>query len=293
MAVQTKGKKVLHGICFILLGILLFLLFLYLGFPFETLKRRIIWELEAKTPFQYEIQDLHPHLLSGLAFKNVVISVAVDSKKLRVLTIERCRITLYPIPLVWGKVSLRLWGEVLGGILEGDFFRRGKQGELTLSAKDVNLQHVHILREITDVEVGGVLEGKGRVAVKEGNISEQSGSVEFVVNEAIVSKLPLPGIAPLRVGRIQGSVDLKLGRVIIKRLTFSGGDLDGQMVGNILLNFPVSESRVNLRITIKPSAKFESRYRLFLSLLGQEGRTGDPYTFSLRGTVRDPRLVGK
>ena len=293
MAVQTKGKKVLHGICFILSGIFLFFLFLYLGFPFETLKQRIIWELEAKTPFQYEIEDLHPYRLSGLAFKNVVISVPVDSKKLRVLSIEQCRITLWPIPLVWGKVSLRLWGEVLDGTLEGDFFRRGKQGELTLSGKDVNLQRVHIFREITDVEVEGVLEGKGRVAVKEGNISEQSGSAEFVINEAIVRKLPLPGIAPLRVGRIQGSVDLKLGRVIIKRLTFSGGDLDGQVVGNILLNSPVSESRINLRITIKPSSKFESRYRLFLSLLGQEGKIGDPYTFSLRGTVRHPRLVGK
>jgi type II secretion system protein N len=288
-----KGKKVLQSICFVLFGIFLFLLFLYLTFPFETLKQRIIWELEAKTPFQYEIEDLHPHLLSGLAFKNVVISAAVDSKKLRVLTIERCRITLLPIPLVWGKVSLSLWGKVLDGTLEGDFFKKGGRGELTLSGRDVNLQRVHVLREITDVEVGGMLQGRAKVAMKKGNIPEQSGSAEFVIDEAVLRKLPLPGIAPLRAGRIQGSVDLKLGRIVIKRLTFSGGDLNGQVVGNILLNSPVSESRINLRITIKPSSEFDSKYRLFLSLLGQEEKTMGLYTFSLRGTVRRPLLMGK
>ena len=65
MAVQMKGKRVLHAVIFILLGVFLFIFFLYIGFPYETLERRIIGELEAKTPFRYEIEEVRPHLLSG------------------------------------------------------------------------------------------------------------------------------------------------------------------------------------------------------------------------------------
>jgi len=46
LAVQMKGKRVLHAVIFILLGVFLFIFFLYIGFPYETLERRIIGETD-------------------------------------------------------------------------------------------------------------------------------------------------------------------------------------------------------------------------------------------------------
>jgi type II secretion system protein N len=288
-----KGKKVLHVVIFILLGVFLFILFLYIGFPYETLKRRIIGELEAKTPLRYEIEQIRPHPLSGLTFKNVVIYASVDSKKVKVLSVERFRITLSLLPLLWRRVHLRLWGEVLDGTVEGEFSRKGRGGDLTLVGRDVNLQRIHFLREVKGVEMAGTLEGKTMIVLREGDFSGQSGSAEFLINEAVLSRLPLPGIAPLGMGQIRGNIELDRGKVTIKRLASSGGDLNGQVLGNIFLNSHLPRSRLNLRITIKPSAKFDSRYRILLSLLGRQGKTEGIYACSLKGTLLRPRLVTK
>ncbi len=286
-----KGKKVLHAVIFILLGIFLFILFLYLGFPYETLKRRIIGELEAKTPFRYEIEQIRPHPLSGLTFKNVVIYALVDSKRVKMVSVERFRISLSLLPLLRKRVHLRLWGALLDGTVEGEFSRRGRGGDLTVVVRDVNLQGIHFLREVKGVEMAGTLEGKTMIVLREGHFSEQSGSAEFLISEAMLSRFPLPGIAPLRVGDIQGNIELKQGKVTIKQLASSGRDLNGQVLGNIFLNSDLPKSRLNLKITIKASAKFDSKYGILLSLLGRQGETKGVYAFSLEGTVLHPRLV--
>ncbi len=293
MTIQMKGKKAFHAVIFILLGILFFILFLYIGFPYDTLKRRITGELEAKTPFLYEIEEVRPYPLSGLTFKNVVIYVLVGSKKVKVLGVDRFRVTLSLPPLLWRKVYLRLWGEILGGTVEGEVTKRGDKGELMLVGRDVNLQQVNILRDAVGVEMAGILRGKTAFTLGEGGVYEQSGTAEFTISEAIVSRLPLPGVAPLRVGGVQGRLELKRGNVIIKSLAFSGGDLNGQVLGNIFLNPNFSQSRLNLRITIKPSAEFDPRYRVLLSLLGRQGQKEGFYAFSLKGTLLHPRLVTK
>ncbi len=293
MAIPMKGKKAFHVVISILLGILLFILFLYIGFPYEVLKRRIIGELEVKTPFLYEIEEVRPYPLSGLTFKNVDIYALVGSERAKVLDVERFRVTISLLPLLWRKISLRLWGKVLGGTVEGGIYERGGQGELTLLESDVKLQQVHILRDVVGVEMAGILNGKTMFTLGEGGISRQSGTAEFVITEAMLNRLPLPGIAPLRVGRIQGSIELKRGNVIIKRLAFTGGDLNGEVLGNIFLNPHFYQSRLDLRITIKPSAEFDPRYQAILSLLDRQGRTEGFYAFSLRGTLLQPRLVTK
>lgn len=293
LTIQMKGKKAFHAIIFILLVILLFIFFLYIGFPYDALKRRIKGELEAKTPFLYEIEELLPHPLSGLTFKKVVIYASVDSKRARVLGVDRFRVALSLIPLLWRKVHLRLWGDILEGTLEGEITRRGGNGELTLWGSDVNLQQIDILRDVGGVEMAGILRGKTVLTLGEGSISEQTGTAEFTITEAILRRLPLPGVAPLRLGRIQGKLELKRGNIIIKRLAFSEGDLSGQVLGNILLNPNFSQSRLNLRITIKPSAKFDPRYRILLSLLGRQRQTEGLYAFFLKGTLHHPRLVTK
>ncbi len=293
MTIGMKGKKAFHPVIFVLLVILLFMVFLYIGFPYESLKRRIIEELEVKTPFLYEIEEVIPYPLLGLTFKNVVIYSMVGPKKIKVLGIERFRVTISLLRLLKGEVHFRLWGEVFGGIVEGGTSKRRDQGELRLWGRDINLRRIHILSDVLGVEMAGILKGKTGLTFGEGGISRQSGTAEFTIREAMLSRLPVPGLAPLPVGLIQGNIELRDGSAIIKRLAFSGGDFNGQVLGNIFLNPTFSQSRLNLRVTVKPSAKFDPKHRALLSLLGRRGKTEGIYSFSLRGTLGSPRMVMK
>jgi type II secretion system protein N len=291
LIIQMKGKKALHAIIFVLIGILFFILFLYLGFPYESLRRRIIGELEAKTPFVYEIEKVLPHPLLGLSFKNAVISSIIGTKKVKVLEIERLRVAISLLQLIRGRISLRFWGDTLGGTVEGRLSKSGSQGKLILLGKEMNLRKLHVLRNVVGVEMVGVLRGKTALTLGGGDISRQSGTAEFTVSEVKLTKLPLPGLAPLEVGLIQGSLEMKSRNVIVKRLAFSGGDFPGEVLGNILLDAPLSQSRLNLRITVKPSAQFDPKHRVLLSLLGRRGKTEGSYGFSLRGTLGHPQIV--
>ncbi len=288
-----KGKKALHAVIFIFLGVFLFILFLSMGFPYEALKRRIIGELEAKTPFRYEIEQIRPHPLLGFAFKNIGVYALVDSKKVKVLGVERLRITLSILPLVWRKVYFRFWGRMLDGTVDGDFSKKERENQLTLAGRNVNLQRVQFLREVKGVEITGILEGKTLMILREGDLSGHSGSAEFQINEVMLNRLPLPGIGPLRVGQIQGSIELERGKVIIKRLVSSEGDFNGQVLGNILLNSHLPQSRLNLKITIKPSGKLDPRYQMLLSLFDPQSKTGGVYAFSLKGTLLQPRFSAR
>ncbi len=291
MTIQIKGKKGLQAVIFVLIGILLFILFLYLGFPYEPLRRRVIGELEAKTPFVYEIEKVHPHLPLGLTFKNTVISCLVGTKKVKVLGIERLRLTASLLQLLGRKISLRLWGEILGGVVEGRLSKGRGQAELTLLGREMNLRQIQTLRDVVGVEMAGILEGKTALTLGEGGISQQSGTAEFTISEAAFNRLPLPGLAPLRIGLIQGSLEMKRGNIIIKHFAFSGGDFNGEVLGNILLDSRLSQSRLNMRITIKPSAKFDPKHQVLLSLLGRRGKAEGFYAFSLRGTLGHPQIV--
>lgn len=290
MIIQMKGKKALHAIISVLIGILFFILFLYLGFPYESLRRRIIGELEAKTPFVYEIEKVLPHPLLGLSFKNAVISSIIGTKKVKVLEMERLRVAISLIQLLRGRTSLRLWGDTLGGTVEGRLSRSGGQTKLTLLGREMNLRKIQVLRDVVGVEMVGILRGKTTLTLGEGDISRQSGTAEFTVSEGKFSKLPLPGLAPLGVGLIQGSLEMKGGNVIVKRFAFSGGDFNGEVLGNILLDARLSQSRLNLRITIKPSAQFDPKHRVLLSLIGRREKTEGSYGFSLRGTLGNPQI---
>jgi type II secretion system protein N len=182
---------------------------------------------------------------------------------------------------------------MLAGTVDGDFSKKGRRVELMLEGRDVNLQRIPFLREVKGVEMTGTLKGNAMIALREGDLSGQSGLAEFQIRGAILNILPLPGIAPLRVGHIQGSIELKRGKITIKRLSSSGRDFDGQILGNIFLNSHLPLSRLNLKITIKPSGEFDSRYGMLLSLFGPQGKTKGIYAFSLEGTLFRPRLLTK
>ncbi len=293
MTIGMKGKKAFHAVIFVLIVMLLFIVFLYIGFPYESLKMRIIEEVEAKTPFLYEIEEVIPYPLLGLTFKNVVIYSMVGPKKIKVMGVDRFRVAISLLQLLRSKVYLRLWGEILGGVVEGGASKRGGQGEIRLLGRDIDLRRIHILRDVVGVEMAGILEGKTELTLGEGGISKQSGIAEFTISGAMLSRLPLPGLAPLRVGVIQGSTELKGGNAIIKRLAFSGGDFNGEVLGSIFLNPKLSQSTLNLRVTIKPSEKFDPKHRVLLSLLGRRGQTEGIFSFSLRGTLGSPRIVTK
>jgi len=293
LTIGRKGKKAFHAVIFVLIVMLLFIIFLYIGFPYESLKMRIIEELEAKTPFLYEIEEVIPYPLVGLTLKNVVIYSMVGPKKIKVMGVERFRVAISLLQLLRGKVYFRLWGEILGGIVEGGASKRGGQGEIRLSGRDINLRRIHILNDVVGVEMAGIMEGKTELTLAEGGISKQSGIAEFTISGAMLSRLPLPGLAPLRVGLIQGSTELRGGNAVIKRLAFSGGDFNGEVLGSIFLNPKISQSTLNLRVTIKPSEKFDSKHRVLISIFGRRGQTEGIYSFSLRGTLGSPRIVTK
>jgi type II secretion system protein N len=293
LTIGIKGKKAFHAVIFVLIVMLLFIIFLHIGFPYESLKMRIIEELETKTPFLYEIEEVIPYPLVGLTLKNVVIYSMVGPKKIKVMGVERFRVAISLLQLLRGKVYLRLWGEILGGIVEGGASKRGGQGEIRLSGRDINLRRIHILSDVVGVEMAGIMEGKTELTLSEGGISKQSGIAEFTISGAMLSRLPLPGLAPLRVGLIQGSTELRGGNAIIKRLAFSGGDFNGEVLGSIFLNPKISQSTLNLRVTIRPSEKFDPKHRVLISLFGRRGQTEKIYSFSLRGTLGSPRIVTK
>jgi type II secretion system protein N len=105
---------------YLTLGLVTFLFFIYVTFPYGVLKEvivdRITQEMQrAGLPIRLSIGTLEPSWLTGIELTGVnVINVSHPSAQ---LSLGRARISLQPLSLVLGRISVRVFVEQAGGSL--------------------------------------------------------------------------------------------------------------------------------------------------------------------------------
>lgn len=278
-----SGRPTLPNAIGIPIVALLILIFVFVGFPWDSLARRVAYEMSRASGAEVSIVSLSPSISARgpvLRARDVVIEhPAVDRVHLRELEIA----PRFSTSWFTGQAKLRVWADSDLGLVDG-LLGIGSASSFTGDVRGVQLERLPLRTDASGVRLAGKLD-----ATMDMNLAPNgtlAGRVEFESASLVVESDTLP--IPLAFSRADGViVILESGATQIETLNVEGALVEGQLSGEIGL---VHRSQ-------SPPVDLEARLRIVdPTLRGLAPGAGLPITpqgnvdVRVRGTLDAPRI---
>jgi len=285
---KTFGKVAGYGF----LTLLLTLYFMFLTFPYETLKDRYLPKAEAKLPFTVSIREVEASPLLWIHLSGVNISPKGKAKNPLVhVTTLKVRPAL--LDLLLGRPALRIKADLYDGFISGKVGRRKGETSLAFSWEDLRPEkHPYVAEVAKGAKVKGSIEGELQLTVRGANWHGGKGTFSLGLEQGSVQNAQVYGftLPPLEGITGKGLVNLDQRKATLESLNLKSDQLSVTLDGNMNVSTRLASSRLNLKGKLKLSGQLESQYQ---PMIGSFLKNQDPqgfYTFSLRGTLGNPRF---
>jgi type II secretion system protein N len=268
-------------------GLLCFLVFSHLLFPYETLGRRILYTFQEEANLIVRSSEPVKRVL-GIQWARVDI-LSPNHEAFPPIQIEDWVIQLRPLSLFMGQLSLTSHGTFMGGSFQTNLVmeRKGQHGRGRWDG--VRLDRFPLFW-MEGASVNGV--ANGTVLWK--RVGQGfDGETSFEVQGGGIENLSLGGftLPSLDLGRIEGRMVLKDEKIELEEISAEGGDLRGRLTGQVLLKDPLIRSRLACRLELEPSETLVNRYPVIKALIGGEQGQSSALLMAIGGTVETPRIA--
>jgi len=278
---QKRKWGVILGYTFF--GLMMFLLFLYLTFPFSLLELKLISILESESRCKISVDQRGFHFPSRISWKGIRGSCpqpAFSQWKVDSLNAE-----LAPLPLLFsrrGEVDFHL--KLAGGELAGHLTAmEGKGGpDLSLRAQSKKV-------DLAPFGLSGLLTAEGEGSWVGQDVLKGKGNVAFILDGLRlkeIGKWAVP-IGEVAFSNVQGKVFWRNGTVGLERFSAEGETVDLKSEGgNLLLREPLAASLLTLTLKATPKGSLQQVASVFVQ--GYTGR--EPLTVGMKGPLGQPQL---
>lgn len=296
---------------YILAGVVFFIFWLVVAFPYDALESRVLTEIENQTGGRYKIEmkDMDISLFGSVSFEDLKISEKGAPKGQVLLATPTLEIGFSPLGLMSNEVDLEFYMEgKKSGEIEGDFKQEGPSIELNANFDEFPLAELKFLTQKAKVGIVGNLEGEiADLRFNPIDSSQNQGDVrlqfENVKLEATKIKLdPSDPSSDIEIPAIKLSGDrgsqfiakLTLDKFNIEDITFKGGDVELDLKGSITMRGKKpGEYRLSLKGQFKLSDKLTKAIPL-LGLLEAQKTAEGVYPLTITGRVQKPNIkIGK
>jgi len=268
-------KTLIRWISFAVYFIAVFLIFLFLLFPFDRARIMLETEVRQRTPFELSVARISPRFFNRFVLSDVIVS----DKSGRVLfESPSVRTTVSLFSLLRGQSSLDVKALAYGGELLVKLQQGPGKQYLLIDGNGLDIGSYTLLKVLglkLSGKFGGNFEmtgdsGKGRLWLK-GLTSRELKIKGFSLPDFDFDQCWL-------------EADIKGDRLTIKKLELEGKELKIRCLGDLVLR---ERGTLNLTIKLKPSERLAREQAGLLSLLKNKDADGF-YQFSLGGTLSDP-----
>lgn len=280
-------------------GILLFLLFIYLTFPFEQLKTRIFSTIQQNSGLKIEATKVSPLLLRGigLKFRDVTISgtiPGIDKNISKPITVDKFWIGISPLSLVFAKPRVKGGTNIFGGSIKvtANFqdFLKSPPGSIKIKMRNINLSDMLALKE-EGINLKGDLSGTIKLEGDLSNPISLSGEIDTDIDNVLLKKGTIAGFTLPDISIKGGTIKASLLKGDLKIEEFEIGspkeDLHFIYTGNIKLGRRIQYSQADLVMKIKFSDKLKNDFQAFLPLLEAAKKPDNYYAFKQKGGFAD------
>lgn len=295
---KTVMKRIMESehfakISYSVFFLLLFVIYFYRTFPTDSLKERIIYEIESRTPYKAEIADISVYPIFSLKVHDLRLSKPNEAP----INIEQLNLSPSVIRLIFSdRVKLPFKAYLMGGEGKGTLVynldtRHVEKVEARLA--DLNIDKVPAMitgnSNSDATQAQGTMSGEFSVELN----PQPKGQFDFQIEKLgisnlVVQQFPLPGLSGLQTS-FKGSIENQLTK--IEKLEFKGDDLHLLLSGNAPILWKIKKGDkidlgLKLLITGKKLAFIKTFLASHLSPQG-DGSLGG----KIAGTVGSPKVV--
>ena len=299
---KFNEKSIVRIVTNISFGIACFVLFSYLTFPYQKLINVLISRVEARTPFQIQINSAGPYLFPGISLKGVRVSVRAEKEKtsegkketvnIPVLTVDNLKVRLHLLSLLRGGVAFSLESKLASGQVKIAYFRSRDKFSVRGKWEGILMEGIPYLKSKYDISLIGNLSGDIDLKGNPANLQKGEGTIHFklagggIRNATLMKLITLPDMT---FDRFEGKLVLKEGKFVLDQVRLEGNDLQGEASGTILPRNPLGTSMLSINLKIKPSPNIDNQVGFLLnSILFHKDSQGF-YTRVLTGVLASPR----
>jgi type II secretion system protein N len=272
---MIERKKLVRGLSFAAYFIAVFLVFLFLLFPFDRIRSMLESEVRARTPLELSVSRISPRFFNRFVLSDVVVS---DRKGNVLFESKSVKTTVSLLGLVRGALSLKLKAEAYGG----ELLVKARQGPglqyLLLDADGLDIASYPLLKDL-GFRLGGKLGGNFELTGDTGK-----GRLWFTGLTSRELKIMGFNIPDLDFDKGWIETELKGDRLTVKKLEFDGKDLAVRAGGDVVLR---ERGMLNLAIRLKPSERLAHEQSALISLLRTRDAEGF-YQLTVGGLLSEP-----
>lgn len=268
---------------------LVFVIFLYLTFPFDAVTNTLIQKLESQGKFRVEIKELSPFRLTGVKVTGLQLRDAEDPRKV-FLDLEDVRVRLRPTQLLRGRLWVDFDVYLYGGGVAGSLCRHGGVVDLAFNFVDLDLTGYktrEVARQVGQFDLGGILSGDMTASINSQVRRNNQGSLNLNLDKLRVMNIDVLGKKFPDLTFEPGRVSFALNRqnFNVKEFALKGNHVELDVGGNVFVNETnLGRSRANLTVKFKPSEAFEDALGVLAFGLGSADDEGY-YTYKINRTL--------
>ncbi len=291
---MSKYKKLLG---YTLFAVIMCCFFLYIFFPFETLRQFLESSITKISPeLSLKIDSLRPALPFGLKLENT--DLRHDSEP-QIPFFEADVVLLVPsiLTIIQRKPIIQFACGAYGGKLHGTFtsktFSLKGPFESDIHITGVRLGQYPMLKEKLKRKCSGAMNGTITCKFGQEGLLEGSGKASFsIVNGKINFIQPFLGMEAVDFKRIDADIKLINRTIFLDELSFAGKQVEATGNGTVRLNRHFERSGLNITVQIKPLSDFLGANngifdaaQLFINQLKK-----DKFSLKIHGTIAQPRF---
>ncbi len=293
-------SRLLRYIAYLGLFVALYAIFLYLFFPYDALKERILGEVERQLGggLQVSAKSLEPHWITGVDIEDLMIEGPGAGGMVKLVKFDRVRARAALIPLVFGSLRASFTIDLGKGEISGS----AKSGEDVINVKvevdDLNLGDFAFIRERTGLGIRSRIDGDAELAINRTQPVRSTGNIDIALNDLSIAQSQLKlgelalDIPDLVIAKGKDSkIKLSLGRgtVTFENFALKGGDLTMDLKGKLFLSSRVENYRLNLRGSFGVSQKLNEALP-FLFIVDSQRQADGSYPLSITGRLARPSI---
>lgn len=282
-------KRNFRGIIFYTLFCLAaFILFFIILFPRDTIRKRIIYEIEKATATDIRSSGYNWRFPAGLRFTGMELRKRGAVTAHPIVRIDNLGVE---IPL-GGIASLspvsNVSASLYGGTVRGTITVRSSNRLLKADWSNIDLSRVDILKTVPVT-----LEGKANgdlVLRLAGNRPE--GQIRILIRDGKFGKLRVMGFAipEIPLDEINGTVDIKENTLSLKEIRFKNSDIKGSITGSVKLASGSEQGNLDLAIRFSVGEKMKAQYQGILSFISSTRDREGYYTLHIKGDPAKPTV---
>jgi type II secretion system protein N len=291
-------------------GILFFLFWLVVVFPYDALESRVITEIQNRTGgrYQIEMKEMDVSLFGSVSFDDLKVHEQAGGKKELLLKTPFLELGFSPLGVLSGQVDYDFFLKgSKSGELEGSFAQDNGTTRLAVDFDEFPLTELKFLAQKAKVGLKGNLDGEVDLTISPRDPTDNDGKIEINLSNLMTeptsimldrndpaSAMTLPAI------KLSGAKGSHIQALVVKdqlqiqSVKLTGGDFELDLKGSVqLTGASAKEFRLNIEGGFKLSENLAKDLPILFLIEKQKNEQGI-YPISLTGRLGRPNIqIGK